>query len=508
MPETVRRTDGRLGSHPRQNGFRFAAAAFVIGILTVPARAEGAGLADFSEYIHALAALNRGEILAMVLTLGVLFFGVFTAILLVRTRIRAGSAESKLRDRIAALRADLDRAQTLLMSDPQVLVSWAAADNEPDILGDTTLITTASVPQRVLSFGSWLEPEKAQAMERSTDALRANGESFSMQLMTLNGRAIEADGRAIGGRAVLRLRDVSGFKRELAELNVRHEKLLSEVESLRTLIDALPSPVWARDNAGALTFVNTAYARAVEARDPADALTPGAGIAQPAGARGSQPRARLGQHLCRPPAGDRRRSPPHLRRDRRADAPGQRRHRHRRHRSRRHAQRAEASGRGASPHARPAHHRRRELQCRTASGFLQHGLSRAVGPGRGLPRPVSDRFRAARPASRRAQAAGGEGLPRMEGRAVRGLSRDRNPRAPLAPAGQPHAARRHHAQSAGRRDLSVRRRHREPAAGPQLRRADPRAAARRSTTWPKRSRCSAATAGCACTTRPSPPCGG
>ncbi len=273
MPETVRGTDGRLGSHPRQNGFRFAAAAFVIGILTVPARAEGASLTDFGEYIHALAALNRGEILAMVLTLGVLFFGVFTAILLVRTRIRAGSAESKLRDRIAGLRADLDRAQTLLMSDPQVLVSWAAADNEPDILGDTTLITTASVPQRVLSFGSWLEPEKAQAMERSTDALRANGESFSMQLMTLNGRAIEADGRAIGGRAVLRLRDVSGFKRELAELNVRHEKLLSEVESLRTLIDALPSPVWARDNAGALTFVNTAYARAVEARDPADALT-------------------------------------------------------------------------------------------------------------------------------------------------------------------------------------------------------------------------------------------
>jgi signal transduction histidine kinase len=273
MPETVRRTGGRFGSHPRRNGFRFAATAFVICALTGPAQADSARLPDFSGYFHALTTLNRSEILAMVLTLGVLFFGVVTAILLVRTRIRAGSAESKLRDRIASLRADLDRVRTLLMSDPQVLVSWAAADNEPDILGDTTLIITGSVPQRVLSFGSWLEPDKAQAMERSTDALRANGESFSMQLMTLTGRAIEADGRAIGGRAVLRLRDVSGSKRELAELNIRHEKLLSEVESLRTLIGALPSPVWARDNAGTLTFVNTAYARAVEARDPADALT-------------------------------------------------------------------------------------------------------------------------------------------------------------------------------------------------------------------------------------------
>jgi signal transduction histidine kinase len=237
-----------------------------------PARAEGAGLPDFSEYIHALATLNRSEIVAIVLTLGVLLFGVVTAVMLVRTRIRAGAAESALRDRIAAVRADHDRLRTLLMSDPQVLVSWAAADNEPDILGDTSLVTNASIPQRVLAFGSWLEPDKAQAMERATDALRANGESFAMPIMTLSGRAIEADGRAIGGRAVLRLRDVSGSKRELAELHARHEKLLNDMESLRALIDALPSPVWTRDVAGALTFVNTAYARAVEARDPADAL--------------------------------------------------------------------------------------------------------------------------------------------------------------------------------------------------------------------------------------------
>src|SRR6185295_13252581 len=200
-----------------------------------------------SEYIQALATFNRSEIIAMVLTLGVLVFGVVTAVLLVRTRIRAGAAESALRDRIAALRADHDRLRTLLMSDPQVLVSWAAADNEPNIMGDTAHITNAAIPQRVLAFGSWLEPDKAQAMERATDALRANGESFAMPITTLSGRAIEADGRAIGGRAVLRLRDVSGSKRDLAELHARHDKILSDMESLRALIEALPSPVWTRD---------------------------------------------------------------------------------------------------------------------------------------------------------------------------------------------------------------------------------------------------------------------
>ena len=160
-------------------------------------------------------------------------------------------------------------------------------------MGDTSLVTSSSVPQRVLAFGSWLEPEKAQAMERSTDALRMRGESFSIQLMTLSGRAIEADGRAIGGRAVLRLRDVSGLKRELAELNARHDKLVGDMESLRTLIDALPSPVWARDIAGALVFANAAYARAVEAKDPTDAVARNAELLD-RGAREEASRARAG----------------------------------------------------------------------------------------------------------------------------------------------------------------------------------------------------------------------
>jgi signal transduction histidine kinase len=219
-----------------------------------------------------LADLNNNDIVAVALTLGVLLFAVVTSIMLVRARLRAAVAQLGFHDEIMTLKAERDRANALLMSEPQILVSWAAADNEPDIVGDTTLVTSASMPQRVLAFGSWLEPDKAQAMEHAVDALRADGEGFDMQLMTLAGRAIEADGRAIGGRAVLRLRDASGLKRELAELNARHEKLLSDTESLRMLIEALPAPVWVRDIAGALTFVNKAFARAVEAKDAGDAL--------------------------------------------------------------------------------------------------------------------------------------------------------------------------------------------------------------------------------------------
>jgi signal transduction histidine kinase len=104
------------------------------------------------------------------------------------------------------------------------------------------------------------------------EALRTRGEAFSMAFTTLGGRPIEAQGRAIAGRAVLRLKDASGIKRELLALAGRHEKLLNEIASLRGLIELLPSPVWTRDAAGHLTFVNAAYARAVDAQDAGDAV--------------------------------------------------------------------------------------------------------------------------------------------------------------------------------------------------------------------------------------------
>ena len=56
-------------------------------------------------------------------------------------------------------------------------------------------------------------------MERSVDALRARGQGFEMTLTTLSGRTVEAEGQVVGGRAILRLREVTGVKYELAELD-------------------------------------------------------------------------------------------------------------------------------------------------------------------------------------------------------------------------------------------------------------------------------------------------
>ena len=262
--------------------------------------AGDAGLHHLDVYLDAFAALNRSDIAALALTLGVLLFAVVTAIMLVRTRLRAAAADAAFRDEIMALKAERDRFNALLLSEPQILVSWAAADDEPDILGDTTLVTSASLPQRVLAFGSWLEPDKAQAMEHAVDALRADGEGFShaaddARRPRHRGRR-PRHRRPRGAAAARRQRAASA---SLPSSTRATRSCVGDIESLRTLIEALPSPVWARDVAGALTFVNAAYARAVEAKDAGRRGRARSRTARPRGARRGEPRARRRQDLSR-----------------------------------------------------------------------------------------------------------------------------------------------------------------------------------------------------------------
>jgi signal transduction histidine kinase len=85
---------------------------------------------------------------------------------------------------------------------------------------------------------------------------------------------------------VLRIRDLTGAQNELAALAASHEQLRRDVDTVAHLLEALPAPVWARDGRGRLTWVNAAYARAVEARDGADAVARNMEILDP-GARDS-----------------------------------------------------------------------------------------------------------------------------------------------------------------------------------------------------------------------------
>jgi len=272
MPDMIRAGTARL----RAASWRgvSAALAALLGIGTGALRVLARELAPPASVALAqgdMTPFARHEVAAVALFLGVISFAVVTAILLVHTRGRAAQAAGAARAEITALREALDRAHALLLSEPQLMIAWTPTADEPDLFGDAGVLA-ATTPRRVLAFGTWLEPEQAQTMERAVEALRAHGEGFAMMLTTLAGRPVEATGRALGGRAVLRLKDVSGTERDLADLRARHAQLQREVDGLRALIDALPAPIWARDDGGRIAWVNSAFAHAVEARDSADAV--------------------------------------------------------------------------------------------------------------------------------------------------------------------------------------------------------------------------------------------
>jgi signal transduction histidine kinase len=251
-------------------GVSFGATAL---LSVTPAHADDSLVAHaISTYLH----LNRQEFAVLTTALALVGFSVLAAILLMRTRVRAAKSEARLRSNIGELQVQADRLRALLFAEPQILIAWAAGENRPQISGDTALLmpqeSQQHSAQRILAFGTWLPPEPALQMDHAVDALREAGEGFLLNLTTSNGRAIEAMGRAIGGQAVVRIRELGGLRRELAESNLRYRTLQEETGLLRDFAAAAPWPIWAKNAQGDLRYANAAYAKATEAAGVADAI--------------------------------------------------------------------------------------------------------------------------------------------------------------------------------------------------------------------------------------------
>ena len=292
-------------------------------------------------------------------------------------------------------------------------------------------------------------------MQHAVDDLRGHGRGFVMTLTTTAGRPIEADGRAIGGRAVLRLRDVGGIERELIDLATRHDALLADVETLRALVDSLPTPVWARDESGRLIFVNAAYARAVEAVDAADAVARELELLDSAARedvlRARATGARYSGRLPAVVAGERRSFEV-------IDAPSGS------GRAGIAIDRTEAETMRAGMARLIIAHRR--VLDRLATGvaifaadgkltFYNVAFRSLFELDPGFLDQSADRYCGARSPARQPQAAGGAGLPAMEKSVARSLSFGRAEGTSVAPARRAYAARGHYAQSGRRRHLPL-----------------------------------------------------
>ncbi|MFT3733325.1 MAG: ATP-binding protein [Hyphomicrobium sp.] len=164
------------------------------------------------------------------------------------------------------LRRNLAAADAIIRAEPQVLIFWE--QGQAVRIAAHTLTGIPGLPEQhaeILRFGQWLDARSADTLKALLDKLFANGRAFGTILKTIAGGTLEAEGRAVGGRAVLRFKDVSTYKAEIARIDEQHDALARDIRSSRALLDTLPMPVWLRDQAGHLVWVNAAYVKAVEA---------------------------------------------------------------------------------------------------------------------------------------------------------------------------------------------------------------------------------------------------
>jgi signal transduction histidine kinase len=219
-----------------------------------------AGIAAGGE---AVSALWRDHLPLILIIGGAMLTGVALAWW---TALRARRFAEGARGESANLRRSLAAADSIIRSEPQILMFWE--QQGPLRIVASTLKGIPGLPEspeHFLRFGHWLDPASAASLKASLDALFNSGQPFNVILRTLAGAHVEGEGRTAGGRAILRLRDVAGHRDEVARVLAQHQRLASEVRASRALLDTLPMPVWLRGRDGRITWVNNAYVKAVEA---------------------------------------------------------------------------------------------------------------------------------------------------------------------------------------------------------------------------------------------------
>ena len=240
-----------------------AGGAITLPALTAPARARENGL---------LATLTEPHLaVSFAFVVGSAIFVVTTAAFYRMELRNWRHREATLRGELDELAGAHDRAEILIGSESQIVVSWESRDSEPRIEGDPTTLGAGIGGRRILAFGSWLGAADASGIDAALQRLRERGEGFRMTLKTNAGRFIDAEGRALGGRAILRMRDVTGERAELMKMKREFARIHGELERLRTVLDSVDQPVWLRDGDGKLAWANAAYLAAIEAESAEDA---------------------------------------------------------------------------------------------------------------------------------------------------------------------------------------------------------------------------------------------
>ncbi len=218
-------------------------------------------------------AVTATELLVLVLFSAILLFAIGAGAAFISERRRNRDNLRAAHEAITTIQSRLDQSESLLNALDQLMIIWNGAQRDPDFRGN--LGSNAHLfPQgmSILAFGNWLHPECAQDVEFAIEQLRMTGQRFILTVESLDNALVEISGRTSGARAIVQLRMLDGAEYDRARLDHEAARQASELARLKHLLDALPMPIWSRDEDGHLSWMNDAYLKAIEADNLDQAL--------------------------------------------------------------------------------------------------------------------------------------------------------------------------------------------------------------------------------------------
>jgi len=262
--------------HVKRGGVRAKTAASLAGGISATALASSALAQGSATGFNLTPALvfDPSQILLMAVGAGGIIAG-FAAVFLNRRGRAAGTRrEAVLSAQNEEIRQELDDARALLASEPHLLFLWrGAADAAPAMSG--ALAPEYDLPGDIdgrLDFSSWLDAGDANQLNSALIELKIAGTPFNIFVTTAGGSRLTADGYAVAGKAALKLKPLHGDSLDFLEHREKNERLDVELCSLRAGLSAAQQPAWLRGADGELSWVNAAYAAAVNAPNVNEAV--------------------------------------------------------------------------------------------------------------------------------------------------------------------------------------------------------------------------------------------
>ncbi len=204
--------------------------------------------------------------------------------------------------KLAHMEARLEKSDAVLAAHPGLVLVWeddfTALENgwgKPKILGGPAAMASllsfstsyASVERKEgtaahTPVGHLLETlgdlpleddaEEVKTLREKVHDLRAHGIPFSGAVVTLEGRAIEADGRVAGSQVGLWLTDPAARMAEDDGMMGKIRERTIDLHGALSFMEKSAIPTWRRDAELNLAWVNRAYCEAVESNSPSEVL--------------------------------------------------------------------------------------------------------------------------------------------------------------------------------------------------------------------------------------------